>query len=173
MVKRTQSKTGHVVNKQYRDFLKAFRENDGKAIKVGYEKGFRVPNKIFVEELAKEGVEDDSLVLNSTLNREMSREIRLDTYQLLNPKNINILENGYTLLDNVVLLFTGAIDLEDRGVKDYFLNIYSHFVEKLIKMGAVLNNDPLYPTTIPMNNQLANIINVLETVNPYAIEDDE
>lgn len=165
MVKRTQSKTGHVVNKQYRDFLKAFRENDGKAIKVGYEKGFRIPNKIFVEELAKE--------INSTLNREMSREIRLDTYQLLNPKNINILENGYTLLDNVVLLFAGAIDLEDRGVKDYFLNIYAHFVEKLIKMGAVLNNDPLYPTTIPMNNKLASIINVLETVNPYAIEDDE
>jgi hypothetical protein len=107
----------------------------------------------------------------------MTREIRLDTYKLLNLKNINILENGYTLLDNVVQMFTAAIDLEDdvgeQGVKDYFLNIYTHFVEKLIKMGAVLNKGPSYPTTIPMNNQLANIINVLETVNPYAEMDDE
>jgi hypothetical protein len=160
MVKRTQSKSGHVVNKQYQNFLKAFRDDDKNGIRIRYEKGFTIPNKIFVKELANE--------INNILNRIMTREIRLDTYKLLNPENINVIENGYTLLDNVVQMFTAAIDLEDEA-KEYFLNIYTHFVEKLIKMGAVLNNDPSYPKTIAMNNQLASIINVLETVNPYAI----
>jgi hypothetical protein len=64
MVKRIQHKSGHVVNKQYQDFLKAFREDDKKGIKIGYEKGFSVPHKIFIKELSNEGVEDDSLALN-------------------------------------------------------------------------------------------------------------
>ena len=97
----------------------------------------------------------------------MIRPIRFKSYRLLNPQNINIIENGYTLLDVVSKMFSDAIDLEEEEGKDYFLNSYLFFVDKLIKMGAVLNNQPFYPTSIPLNAKLKNIIDMLESVNPY------
>ena len=159
MVKRKQSKSLDTMNKKYRDFLKAFLNDDEEGIENGYKQGFEISNKTFAEQLSKE--------ITNVLNRNMIRPIRFKSYRLLNPQNINIIENGYTLLDVVSKMFSDAIDLEEEEGKDYFLNSYLFFVDKLIKMGAVLNNQPFYPTSIPLNAKLKNIIDMLESVNPY------
>lgn len=165
MVKRRQSRAQDLRNKVSRGFLKAFKDNDQEGIKLGYQKGFRVPNTVFIDQLAKQ--------INNVLNRNMIQTINFDSYKLLNPKNINVRHNGYTLLDVITKLFSDAIDMmEVESGKKYFLNSYEFFVDKLIQMGAVLNHEPIYPTTIRMNTQLAKIINTLETVNPYATDEE-
>jgi len=103
----------------------------------------------------------------------MIQPIRFKSFKLLNPENVNVIENGYSLLDMIVEIFTQAIDKEEEYGKDYFLNGYLFFVNKLIIMGALLNKPPTYPTTLPMNQKFVNLIETLESVNPNYVSDDE
>lgn len=167
MVKRKQTQSSSDRNRQYSIFVKAFKEDNQNIMEEGYNKGFRISNNIFISQLAKE--------INNVLNRYMVRTIRFTNFKYLDPENINVIEDGYTLLDNIVRLFSDAINIEEGSGKEYFINVYKYFVEKLISLGAVLNQEPVYPNFEGLSTdflgKVVAIINILNSVNPYYQED--
>jgi hypothetical protein len=179
MVKRRQSRSIDVRNKDFREFLKAFRDRNVIKLKELYDKGFRVPNKVFLNQLEKE--------LNTIIdpNPDLSKGIPtifFNAYQYLDPENINVRENGHTLLDAVVQMFTDAIDIEPIDMKkNNLIFYYLFFVEYLIKMGAQMTMDIPIPQTVPLSEQLGKIITLLAEVvpspsapdSPYSSEDED
>jgi len=135
MGKKFQSRALDIRNKEYRDFIRAVKDGDKEGIEIGQKKGFFLGNKLFIELLAKE--------INQILNREYNDVKTYTLIRLLDPENINVVENGYTLLDNIIDLFSQAIDAEDdASAQKYFVNHFDYHLQKLLTLGAKIKQNP-------------------------------
>lgn len=172
MVKRRQTKAMDIRNQQYREFLKAFRDRNVIKLKEWYDKGFRLPNKIFLNQLEK----DLNAVLdpNPDLNKEIPT-LFFHSYLFLDPENINVKDNGHTLLDAVVQMFTDAVDIEPtENKKKNMLYYYLFFINNLVQMGAKMSMKVIIPQTIDMNETLQKIITMLTPIeSPYPSSEED
>jgi hypothetical protein len=135
MVKKIQSRALDVRNKEYRDFIRAVKEGDNEGIVKGQKKGFFLANRLFIELLTKE--------INAILNRQYNYTKTYGLIRLLDPENINVVENGYTLLDHIIDLFGMALEQEDEpSAKKYFINHFTAQFDKLLSLGAEINQIP-------------------------------
>lgn len=161
MTRRYQSKTQEIRNAQYRNFLKAIRENNKEKIDQGLNMGFRISNRMFVNNLLHQ--------IESVLNRDWNFEIDVEATRLLNQSDINDFVDSGTILDIVCDLFAQAYEKEEmQSVKNLLVNAYDILVGDLIDMGAVLSNKPNFPKIIaePNFDELMNIQDMLDEVDP-------
>jgi hypothetical protein len=155
MTKKYQSRAQDLRNKEYRDFIRAIKDGDEAEIDKGVKKGFYLGNKVFIDLIEKE--------IYQILNRQY---VNVRTYvliRLLNPDNINDSENGLTVLDNVIDLFSVAIDSEDDpSAKKYFINNFLYHLDKLLLLGAKMNQPPRLPENQEFIEKLQNKLDSYE-----------
>lgn len=168
MVKKSQSKSLRLQNADYRKFVNAYRNSDYNELQRGYKKGYRIGNKVFLDTLSNEIIEIEMGVFLNMLPKI--------AVKYLNKTYMNQpMEGNYTLLDMVVRIFTDAIDLtknyEEANKYIYFL--YLSYLIELGSKGAVLNQNPVYPANISIDNPYSQeILKILEHLDPNKINDE-
>ena len=175
MRKRPASKAQIMRSNEYRDFVKAFRNDDTEGIKIGRKKGFGISNKEYLDKLVQN--------FNNIINGTAFPNLLMDkTYELLYPEDINknMGDGNGRLLDVVSRLFTDVIDLvsEDSDFgKKYFLKAYRKYLMNLIGIGAVLKHKAPVANSITVGTEgmtdERDIFFLLKSVDPYQESDDE
>jgi hypothetical protein len=169
MGKKVQSKSLRLKNTEYRKFVNAYRDSDYDELRKGYKKGYRIGNKVFLDELSNE-----------------MNEIQLGSFLTMSPKNaikylnktyINQpMEGNFTLLDMVVRIFTDAIDLtsNNQEANKYIYFLYISYLIELGSKGAVLNHAPVYPeNALSEDNPYSKeILNILEHLDPNKLQEE-
>jgi hypothetical protein len=171
MVKRHQSKSLRLTNSEFRKFVKAFRDYDTVELKKGYDKGYRIPNKVFIDKIMDE--------INKVLDTDLRTIHPQHLVKYLDKNSINDNING-TLLDNVVSIFTDAINVSDGWVADgenpiqsYLVSLYYFYLLNLTYIGAKLNRDVVVPKNVIQSSIpiFAKILELIESLEPnYNIE---
>jgi hypothetical protein len=155
MTRKYQSRAQDLRNKEYRDFITAIKDGDKEEIDKGVKKGFYLGNKLFIDLLEKE--------IYQILNRQYVSVKTYGLIRLLNPDNINVSENGLTVLDNVIYLFSEAIDSEDEpSAKKYFINNFLYHLDNLLLLGAEMNQPPRLPANQEFIEKLQNKLDSYE-----------
>jgi hypothetical protein len=155
MVKRTQSKTLDIRNREYRKFIQALRNDESEALDLGRKKRFILGNKLFLELLLKE--------INGVLSRNVPHIKTYQLVQLLDPENINVVEDDSTILDNVIDFFGQAVDIDDNNsAQAYFINHFYILVNKLLDIGAEIRRSPRLPQNEKFLEKLNDVLNQLD-----------